>query len=139
MVRSCYSMHLFKRLIWLKSPGDLLDKDTRLRELGPAPARSHRNVYNWMRRHRPLEKGHDDFIRRSEDFIAPIKKNQQGNGIHDFIEAIISRRPQCPLKVSASKMKKKGQSAFHIVKANILTLPRRRSSASRSRPKVKKR
>jgi hypothetical protein len=36
-------------------------------------------------------------------------------------------------------MKKKGQSAFHIVKANILTLPRRHSSASRSRPKVKKR
>jgi hypothetical protein len=54
-----------------------------------------------MCHHRPLDKGHDDFIFRNEDFVTPIKKSQQCNGINDFIEAFISRWPQCPLKVSA--------------------------------------
>jgi hypothetical protein len=54
-----------------------------------------------MREHKPLDKGHDDFILREDDFVTPVKKSQQGSGINDFIETIISRRPKCPLKVSA--------------------------------------
>ena len=78
----------------------MLDTDARLRELGPAPLRNHRNVYHWMRQYRPLDQGHDDFILREDDFVTPVKKSQQGSGIHDFIEAVISRRPKCPLMVS---------------------------------------
>jgi hypothetical protein len=53
-----------------------------------------------MRQHRPLDKEHDDFILREDDFVTPVKKSQQGSGINDFIEAIISRRPKYPLMVS---------------------------------------
>jgi len=83
----------------LISAGDLLDKDARLRQLGPAPARNHRNVYNWINNHKPLEEGYDDFIFRKEDFVTPIKNSQQSNGILDFVEAFISRYPQSPVKV----------------------------------------
>jgi len=54
-----------------------------------------------MCQHRPLDKGHDDFILREDDLVTPVKKSQQGSGINDLIETIISRRPKCPLKVSA--------------------------------------
>ena len=75
--------------------------DAKLRKLGPAPSRNHRNVYNWMRQYRPLDKGYDDFILRKDDFVSPIKKSEQGSSINDVIETTVSRWPKCPLQVSA--------------------------------------
>jgi hypothetical protein len=104
-----------KRFAELMSAGDLLDKDARLRQLGPAPARNHQNVYNWMNYHKPLEKGHDEFIFRKEDFIAPVKDSQQSNNIVNFIESLISRYPEGPLKVRVPAKHQKNNLMFSIL------------------------
>ena len=95
-------MGVWKQSLSLSATGNLLYIDARLRELGPAPSRNHRNVYNWMCHNRPLDKGHDDFILRKDDFVSPVKKSEQGSGINDVIETTVSRWPKCPLKVNAA-------------------------------------
>lgn len=76
---------------------DLVLKDAKLRALAPAPVRDHLSVFHWIYKHKPLYRGHYDFIYHCDDFVSLA--NQPQNRFEDFIKSCLDRWPGSRLQV----------------------------------------
>lgn len=79
---------------------DLLLKDSQVRALGPAPARHHLGLFNWMWHHKPLGENVDTFIFHAEDFVSIANRVAKGGRLADIVEAYLHHQPESLIKVS---------------------------------------
>lgn len=85
---------------------DLLLKDSQVRALGPAPARHHIGLFNWIWNNKPLGEDKDTFIFNVEDFVSAANHSRKGGRLANFVEAYLHRWPESRIKVSLSRESK---------------------------------
>jgi hypothetical protein len=83
----------------LTEKDDLLLRDSQVRDLGKAPPRHYRGLYNWVWGVKPLCPGKDDFIFHVEDFVSVAKHSQNTTPLADFIETFFDHCPESRIKV----------------------------------------
>ncbi|TVY91318.1 hypothetical protein LAWI1_G004589 [Lachnellula willkommii] len=78
---------------------DLLLRDSQVRDLGKAPPRHYRGLFNWVFGEHPLCPGKEDFIFHAEDFVSVAKHSDKGAPLAEFIQSFFDCSPESRLKV----------------------------------------
>ncbi|TVY15252.1 hypothetical protein LARI1_G008861, partial [Lachnellula arida] len=77
---------------------DLLLRDSQVRDLGKAPPRHYRGLFNWVFGEHPLCPGKENFIFHAEDFVSVAKHSDKGAPLAEFIQSFFDCSPESLLK-----------------------------------------
>lgn len=78
---------------------ELLLRDSQVRDLGKAPPRHYRGLFNWVFGEHPLCPEKEDFIFHAEDFVSVAKHSDKGTPLAEFIQTFFDYSPESRLKV----------------------------------------
>ncbi|KAH8589330.1 hypothetical protein B0O99DRAFT_336721 [Bisporella sp. PMI_857] len=62
-----------------------------MQSLKPARVRDHLSLFNWIYKHKPLYRGHYDFVYHCDDFVSLA--NQPENKFEDAVKSCLDRWP----------------------------------------------
>ncbi|TVY58597.1 hypothetical protein LCER1_G001571 [Lachnellula cervina] len=77
---------------------ELLLRDSQVRDLGKAPPRHYRGLFNWVFGEHPLCPEKEDFIFHAEDFVSVAKHSDKGTPLAEFIQTFFDYSPESRLK-----------------------------------------